>query len=218
MFDLDNTLYPASCDLFAQVDVRITGYIADHLGVGAEDARALQKSYFANYGTTMRGLMTEHGVDPDHFLDYVHRIDHSPVRPAPGLNDALGRIEGTKYVFTNASVDHAEAVMERLGVSHHFVDIFDIAAADYQPKPDPAFYDAFLSRHGIVPERAVLLDDMAKNLRPAHERGVTTVWVRTDSRWSSDGHDESFIDYVTEDVAAWLEGVLAARGLMTGGT
>ncbi|MGI9387304.1 MAG: pyrimidine 5'-nucleotidase, partial [Methyloligellaceae bacterium] len=183
-FDLDNTLYPSSCNLFAQVDVRITDYIAGHLDITADEARALQKNYFRSYGTTMRGLMTEHGVDPDHFLDYVHRIDHSPVQAAPALDDALTRIAGTKYVFTNASVAHAESVMNRLGVAHHFEDIFDIAAAAYQPKPHPDFYDGFLARHGIAPRSAVLLDDMAKNLQPAHERGMTTVWVRTDSRWS----------------------------------
>ncbi len=210
-FDLDNTLYPASCNLFAQVDRLIHGYIVEHLGLPADEARTLQKSFWRQHGTTMNGLMSEHGIDPHHFLDYVHAIDHSPVEPNPALDRALGRLEGTKYIFTNASVRHAEAVLDRLGIAHHFADIFDIVAADFQPKPLDHFYDTFIALHGVDPARTLLIDDMAKNLAPAHARGMTTVHIRTPSDHAMDGHDADHVHHGAEDLLVWLEAVLDAR-------
>lgn len=210
-FDLDNTLYPASCNLFAQVDRRIHRYIIEHIGLATDEARVLQKNYWRHHGTTMNGLMTEHGVDPHHFLDYVHAIDHSPVAPNPALDRALERLAGTKYVFTNASVGHAQAVLARLGVAHHFADIFDIVAADFRPKPHDHFYDAFIARHGVDPTRTVLIDDMAKNLVPAHLRGMTTVHIRTGSDHAMEGHDAVHVHHCAEDLLVWLEALLEAR-------
>ena len=209
-FDLDNTLYPASCNLFAQVDRLIHGYIVEHVGLEPDAARTLQKSFWRQHGTTMNGLMAEHGVDPHHFLDYVHAIDHSPVAANPALDRALGALEGTKYIFTNASVRHAEAVLDRLGVAHHFVDIFDIVAADFHPKPQDHFYDSFIDRHGIDPARTILIDDMAKNLAPAHARGMTTVHIRTASDHAMEGHDSDHVHHGAEDLLEWLEALLEA--------
>jgi putative hydrolase of the HAD superfamily len=211
VFDLDNTLYPAECNLFAQVDVRIGDYIARALDIPHDEARRMQKGFFRAYGTTMRGLMTEYGVDPDDFLDYVHAIDHSPVPPSPALDRALAALDGAKYVFTNGSAAHAEKVMDRLGVTDRFDAVFDIAAADYQPKPADHFYDRFLAIHAVEPSRAVLVEDLAVNLKPAHERGMVTVHVVTENAYAMEGHDADFVHHRTDDLVGWLERVVAAQ-------
>jgi putative hydrolase of the HAD superfamily len=145
LFDLDNTLYPARCNLFAQIDVRIGRYIADWLKVDAEEARRVQKQYWRDHGTSMRGMMSLHGVDPKHYLDYVHDIDYSPVEANPALEAALRALPGRKIIFTAGDVPHAEKVMERLGVAHHFEAIFDVAAGDYWPKPHRQIYDKLVT-------------------------------------------------------------------------
>ena len=211
VFDLDNTLYPAHCDLFKQVDVRIGQYIANRFNIPYEQARWLQKSYFRGYGTTMKGLMTEYGVNPIEFLDFVHLIDHSPVQADPRLDAALAALPGPKYVFTNASVAHSEKVLERLGVTHRFDGIFDIIAAEFDPKPHDAFYDRFLERHGVIAKAAALFEDMARNLAPAHARGMTCVLVETDNAFSMEGHEGEHVHHRTRDLAGWLEAVIAAR-------
>ncbi len=213
VFDLDNTLYPASCNLFAQIDRRMGTFISEFLGVDRAAARRVQKSFFRKYGTTMRGLMTEHGLDPEVFLDYVHRIDHSPVQPDPALDHALTRLDGPKYVFTNGSREHAEKVIARLGVGHHFERIFDIAAAGYLPKPNPDSYARLVRATGLRPERAVLVDDIPKNLEPAAALGMTTVWMRSQTEYAEVGDkDGDFIDHVADELAGWLGAVIDARG------
>ena len=137
MFDLDNTLYPAACRLFDQVDARIVQFIVEKLALDAKQARVLQKRYFKEHGTTLSGLMKLHDTDPDEYLDYVHDIDRSAIQPSRELDEALGRLDGRKVIFTNGSADHAQKVMSRLEVGHHFDVVFDIAAANYLPKPDP---------------------------------------------------------------------------------
>jgi putative hydrolase of the HAD superfamily len=210
IFDLDNTLYPASCNLFAQVDTRIGAFIAEMLDVDAEEAHRLQKHYFRTYGTSLRGLMLHHSVDPHVFLDFVHRIDLTRIPPDPALDRALARLPGRKVVFTNGSAKHAENVMARLGVSQHFEAVFDIVAADYFPKPEPFVYDVMVRRHWIDPRRAVMIEDLPKNLVPAHAMGMTTVLVRTGSDWAQDGADGEHIHHVTDDLVAWLGDIVAA--------
>ena len=184
MFDLDNTLYPAACRLFDQVDARIGQFIVEKLALDAKQARVLQKRYFKEHGTTLSGLMKLHDTDPDEYLDYVHDIDRSAIQPSRELDEALGRLDGRKVIFTNGSADHAQKVMARLEVGHHFDVVFDIAAANYLPKPDPATYRALIDEHAIEPSRAVLIDDISHNLRPAAELGMTTVWVRSEETWA----------------------------------
>ena len=212
IFDLDNTLYPASCDLFEQVRVRIGGFIAERFGLSPDDASALQRRYFKQYGTTLRGLMTVDGVAPEEFLDYVHDIDVSPVPPSPGLDRSLEALDGRKLIFTNASTAHAERVMDRLGVARHFDAVVDIAASDYRPKPDRRSYDRMIAAHGIDPATAVMVEDMAVNLVPARALGMTTVWVRTEHDWTGPRPGETHVDREIDDVAAWLESIVAARG------
>ena len=211
IFDLDNTLYPAAVDLFSQIDIRMRAYIADFLGLGLEEAFAVQKRYFAQFGTSMRGLMDLHGLDPAAFLEHVHDIDVSVLEPAPELEAALRALPGRKLVFTNASVAHAERVLCRLGIDHHFADIFDIVAAEYRPKPEAEIYGRLISRYQIEPASAVMVEDMARNLAPAAALGLTTVWVCTRSEWGAWGSDGTHIHHVVEDLAPWLTKVAAGR-------
>lgn len=212
LFDLDNTLYPSSCKVFDQVDVLIREYIRNLLDLDEAGADALRKHYWHNHGTTMNGLMADHGIDPDEYMDFVHKIDYSIIPPSPELDAALNVIEGPKYVFTNANVRHAEVVLERIGIAHHFEAIFDIKAASYQPKPLDHFYDTFLEEHGVAPAKSALVEDMAKNLKPAHERGMTTVLVHSESDFAMQGHDEEHVHHRTDDLAGWLAKVAEARG------
>ncbi len=205
IFDLDNTLYPASCNVFPLIERRMGAFIASHFGLSPEAARQRQKHYFRKYGTTLRGLMVEHAIDPGVFLDYVHAIDLSVIVPDPGLDRALARLPGRKLVYTNASRRHALAVMARLGIASHFEAIHDIADAGFLPKPDPRSYDGLVAQHAIDPARACLIEDMAGNLVPAAALGMATAWVRTDLAWCQPepgtlGH----IHYVIDDLAAWL--------------
>ena len=207
IFDLDNTLYPARFNLFDQVDVRIGQFIAEALEVDHDEARRVQKQYFRTHGTTLRGLMDHHGVDPADFLDFVHDIDYRTIPPNAELARALGRLPGRKVIFTNGTTDHADRVIDRLGVARHIEGTFDIVDADYVPKPEPGTYDTMLARFGIDPRRAVMVEDIARNLAPAAALGMTTVWVRTDSVWGAEGSESRYVHHVIDDVADWLAGL-----------
>lgn len=209
VFDLDNTLYPASCRLFDQISHRMGEWVADFFGVERDEARKLQKEYFHAHGSTLRGLMERHGVEPGPYLDYVHDIDLTLVEPSPALDRALARLPGRKLIFTNATVAHAERVMDRLGVTHHFEGTFDIVAADFVPKPAPAVYDRLVERHLIDPARSVLFEDSARNLAPAADMGMKTVWVRTGHAFSEWGSEGDHIHFVAEDLESWLADYLA---------
>lgn len=212
IFDLDNTLYPARCRLFDQVDRRIGLFIEGFLGVDATEARTIQKRYFRDHGTTLTGLMAHHGVDPEAFLAFVHDIDISPVERSEALERSLRDLPGRKLVFTNGSSDHAERVMERLGVAHHFEGVFDIAAAGYIPKPRPEPYARLIERHGIEPVRAAIIDDIPDNLEPAAKLGMTTVWVRSPEEWAQPKVGDAHLHHVAEDLVSWLEQSVLERG------
>lgn len=210
IFDLDNTLYPAHCDLFAQVSTRMGEYIADYLSIEVHEARRLQKDYFHRHGTTLRGLMLEHAMDPAPFLDYVHDIDLSVVPVDGRLDRALAALPGRKLIFTNGSDWHARRVTAHLGIDHHFEAVFDIVASDYVPKPDPGPYGKLVEMHGVKPASTVMVEDIARNLRPAAELGMTTVWLRTRSAWSGDGTAEDHVHHVADDLADWLDALAAS--------
>lgn len=204
VFDLDNTLYPADCDLFSQIDQRMKAFIADLLKVDYEEARRVQKAFFRSHGTTLRGLMIHHGVNPGDFLAYVHDIDFSPLPRRRRLGTALDRLRGRKFVFTNANAGYAEQVLERLGISRHFEAIFDIAAANFVPKPDAAPYRELIARHDIDPARTVMVEDLARNLAPAAALGMTTVWVPNGMELSALGAGDGHVHHVVEDLENWL--------------
>jgi putative hydrolase of the HAD superfamily len=180
VFDLDNTLYPASCNLFAQVDRRMSEYIARMLGVPQAHARHLQKAYYRQFGTTLAGLMRVHKLPPGPFLEYVHDIDVSVVPRSPKLEAAISALPGRRLIFTNGSRRHAENVAEKLGVLHLFEDICDIAALDYVPKPERAAFDSLLRLHGVDPATSAMFEDMPHNLEVASDIGMTTVLVHSD--------------------------------------
>jgi putative hydrolase of the HAD superfamily len=212
VFDLDNTLYPHHLNLWQQVDERIRNFVSDFLKIPYEEAFRLQKDYYKRYGTTMRGLMTEHGLQPDAFLEMVHEIDHSPLTPNPALGAAIEKLSGRKLIMTNGTRKHAETVLRRLEIHRHFDDVFDIAAADLDPKPLPQVYDRFLARHGVDPEKAAMFEDLARNLEVPHALGMTTVLVVPEGTrevfredWELEGRDALHVDHVTEDLAAFLE-------------
>lgn len=211
VFDLDNTLYPHHLNLWQQVDVRIRDFVAAWLKVSPEEAFRIQKDYYRRYGTTMRGMMLEHGVHADDYLAYVHEIDHSPLEPNPAMGDAIAALPGRKLILTNGSVAHAGKVLARLGISHHFEAVFDIIAAGLEPKPAPQTYHRFLQRHGVDPLRAAMFEDLARNLAVPHQLGMTTVLVVPDDSkevvredWELEGRDAVHVDHVTEDLTGFL--------------
>jgi putative hydrolase of the HAD superfamily len=214
IFDLDNTLYPRHTNLFQQVDARIRAYVQKLLDVDEDEAHRIQKSYYRDHGTTLRGLMIRHHVDPDDFLEFVHNIDHSPVEPDPALRRAIKRLPGRKFIFTNGSRTHAEKVAARLGVTEHFEEIFDIAAADLVPKPNPRTYERFVKRFAIVPERAAMFEDLARNLVIPKTLGIQTVLVVPPGtrevfheEWEMEGRHDDYVDFVTDDLARFVEDV-----------
>jgi putative hydrolase of the HAD superfamily len=180
IFDLDNTLYPARCNLFAEVDARMGKFIADYLDVPFAHARYLQKSYYRQFGTTLSGLMQVHKLDPQPFLDYVHDIDLSAVPELPELAAAVEALPGRKLIFTNGSRGHAERVAAKLGVLHLFEDICDIAACEYVAKPSADAFDRMVKRHGIAAREAAMFEDMPHNLEAPHTLGMVTVLVHSD--------------------------------------
>ena len=212
VFDLDNTLYPHHVNLWQQVDERIRDYIAAFLQIPPAEAFRVQKEYYKRYGTSMRGLMTEHGMAPDDFLDFVHQIDHSPLEPNPTLGRAIARLPGRKLILTNGTRRHAQAVLARLKLERHFEDVFDIVAAELEPKPSPQTYARFLKAHAVDPARAAMFEDLARNLEVPHALGMTTVLVVPEHTrevfredWELEGRDAPHVDHVTEDLAGFLE-------------
>jgi len=211
VFDLDNTLYPPKCDLFAQVDVRMRDFISDYLKIDPVEARRLQKLYYVEHGTTLNGLMRVHDLKPAAFLDYVHQIDVSHMPPANDLNTALSRLPGRKVIFTNGTTAHAENVTNQLGITHHFSAVYDIVSVDYMPKPNRASYDRFLADSGIDPTRASMFEDIARNLVAPHDLGMTTVWVRPGEpgperhqQMAHEGAEGPHVHHVTDDLATFL--------------
>jgi putative hydrolase of the HAD superfamily len=214
VFDLDNTLYPHHVNLWQQVDQRIGEFIGAYLKVSAEQARIIQKDYYRRYGTSMRGMMTEHGVHADDYLAYVHQIDHSPLEPNPAMGAAIARLPGRKLILTNGSTDHAEAVLTRLGLARHFEAVFDIIAAELEPKPAARTYHKFLTRHDVDASKAAMFEDLARNLVVPHQLGMTTVLVVPDGSqevvredWELEGRDDPSVDHVTDDLTGFLQGL-----------
>lgn len=208
VFDLDNTLYPAGCGVFEQVEVRIRGFVERRLGLAPDAAHAEQKRFWRTYGTTLRGLMIEHGMEPAEYLAEVHDVDLGGIPVDPRLDVALAALPGRKLVFTNADRAHADRVLARLGVAGHFEAIFDIASADWVPKPAEAPYRQLFERHGVDPVSAVMFEDAAANLGPAAAFGMATVLVRHPA---DDGPVAPHVHHVTHDLPAWLMERVPAR-------
>ncbi|MGA2288330.1 pyrimidine 5'-nucleotidase [Bradyrhizobium sp.] len=216
VFDLDNTLYPHHVNLWQQVDQRIGEFVGAFLGVSTAEARRIQKDYYLRYGTTMRGMMTEHGVRADDYLAYVHQIDHSPLQPNPAMGAAIAKLRGRKLILTNGSTDHAGKVLERLGLAAQFEAVFDIIAAELEPKPAPRTYQKFLRDHAVNPATSAMFEDLARNLVVPHLLGMTTVLVVPDGStevvredWELEGRNAAHVDHVTDDLTGFLQGLSA---------
>jgi putative hydrolase of the HAD superfamily len=208
IFDLDNCLYPASAGLFSLIDQRMGAYIERLLGCDPIEARRVQKAHFHEHGTTLAGLMKEHGIDPHDFLGHVHDIPLDRIARDDRLARALGRVPGRKFVFTNGDAPYARRVLEAIGVHGHFDELHDIHASELRPKPDPHGYELLCDRFGIDPRHALLADDMVQNLAPAKALGMTTIWVDNGSERGNHGYDERVVDVRVTDVGEWLESIL----------
>lgn len=208
VFDLDNCLYPASTGLFALIDERMGAYIQRLLQCDPVEARRVQKAHFHQHGTTLAGLMADHGVDPHEFLADVHDIALDRVAPDERLARGLGRLPGRKFVFTNGDAPYATRVLEAIGIHEHFEQLHDIHASELKPKPNPHGYGLLCERFGIDPARAVLVEDMAQNLRPAKALGMTTVWVDNGSERGNHDYDPAIVDLRIQDVGEWLHDML----------
>ncbi|AYC99466.1 HAD family hydrolase [Neorhizobium sp. NCHU2750] len=216
VFDLDNTLYPHHVNLFAQIDVNMTAYVQELLQLERDEARALQKRYYHEHGTTLQGLMLHYGIDPDGFLERAHAIDYSALMPNPELGAAINALPGRKFIFTNGSVPHAEAAARALGILDNFDDIFDIVAAGYVPKPAGATYDKFASLHRVDTTKAAMFEDLPRNLTVPKALGMRTVLLVPRNldevlmeRWEVLSEEDDHIDYVTDDLAGFLKGLPA---------
>ena len=208
IFDLDNTLYPASADLFGLIDAKMTAYVQDLLGLDWQAARTLQKDYFHAHGTTLSGLMADHGVDPHSFLSYVHDIEMDALVEDRRLVEAIARLPGRKLIFTNGDASYAGRVLARLGLSESFEAIHDIHACAYEPKPHPNAYQSMARAFGIVLQESLFVEDMARNLKPAKAIGMTTVWVNNGSEQAREADDRAYVDYEVADLGAWLHDIL----------
>ena len=210
IFDLDNTLYPARCDLFARIDARMTAYVGRLLGVDRAEAFRIQKRYFLDHGTTLAGLMANHDIDPHDFLNDVHDIEMELLEENAPLAAAIARLPGRKLVFTNGDARYAGRVLDQLGLRGSFEAVHDIHAMDLKPKPAASAYAGLCAAFGLDPHASLFADDMARNLAPAKVIGMTTLWVDNGSE-QGESADRGFIDFTTTDVTDWLHDILGEQ-------
>jgi len=209
IFDLDNTLYSADSGIFQQVHILMGEFVSKHLNIEIKEAKELQKKYYKQHGTTLRGMMDNHGVDPDLFLFEVHKLDYSIISPNEELNKQLEKLEGRKIIYTNANRQHADDVLKKLKLDHMFTEIFDVKTANYIPKPEIAPYKQIIKDFEINPSKAIMFDDIAKNLVPAKNVGFTSVWIDAGYENFSDDIEKSkkFLDYGTKNISNFLNQV-----------
>ncbi len=207
VFDMDNTLYPASANLFAPVERRMTQFIIDLLDLPEDEAAALREGYFLEHGTTLSGLMADHGVDPHAFLGYVHDVEMDVLEENAPLAALIARLPGRKLVFTNGDMPYAEKVLDRLGLGASFEGVHDIHAMSLQPKPAASAYAGLCAAYGIDPTTSFFADDMVRNLVPAKAIGMTTLWIDNGSQ-QMPGSAREHIDYTTGDLTGWLADIL----------
>jgi len=209
IFDLDNTLYSADSGIFQQVHTLMGDFVSKNLKIELKKAKELQKKYYKQHGTTLKGMMDNHNVDPDIFLSEVHNLDYSIVEPNHELNEQLERLEGRKIIYTNANRQHADNVLKRLELTHMFKEIFDIKDANYIPKPEISPYIQIIDDYDINPTSAIMFDDIAKNLVPAKNVGFTSVWIDAGYENFSDDIESSkkYLDYETKNISNFLNQV-----------
>jgi putative hydrolase of the HAD superfamily len=204
IFDLDNTLYCSSTNVFGKIDKKMCEYIMEKLNVSRQEALKIKDQYFHEHGTTLNGLMQKHNIDATHFLEFVHNIDYDFLKHDEMLNQAIKKLPGEKIIFTNGSKKHAIRVIEKLGIDSNFEKIFDIVDSDYIPKPDINPYKKLISTFKIQCSKAILFDDIAKNLEPAHALGMRTAWVENNDPYCRKGFDSSHVHYRVKNLKDFL--------------
>ena len=205
IFDLDNTLYSAKTKVFEQVDKKMSEYISKKLNVSTAEAKEIQKNYFHEYNTTLNGMIKNHKIDADEFLEFVHNIDIDFLKKDLILGEELKKLDGKKIIFTNASRKHALNVTKRIGIDHYFDDIFDIIDSEFVPKPAIQSYKKLVEKHKIDPKLCGFVEDIARNLKPAYEMGMKTVWIENDEPWAKKFSDGDFIDFKTNNLSEFLK-------------
>ena len=205
IFDLDNTLYSGETRVFEQVDKRMSKYISEKLNVGILEAKEIQKNYFYKYNTTLNGMMKNHKIEANEFLEFVHDIDIDFLKKDVPLGEELRKLEGKKIIFTNGSKKHALNVTQRIGIDQYFDDIFDIVDCNFIPKPKMEPYEKLVKKHKIDPNLCVLIEDIARNLKPAYEMGMKTVWIENKEPWAAKFSDSDFINYRTKNLTEFLK-------------
>jgi putative hydrolase of the HAD superfamily len=209
--DLDNTLYPADSGLMSAVGGRMLRYIVERIGLPPDEAEQLKLQYYREYGTTMRGLILHHGIDPEDYLAFVHDVPlEGYIRPNPDLDTMLAGIPLRKAVFTNADEDHAIRVLDRLGVRHHFERIVDVHEFGFNSKPHADAYRRILEVLDAHPAQCIMVDDSAENLAPARALGMLTVLAGNESPLqtrSQDGTDLHIIDILdlADAIHPWMK-------------
>ena len=209
LFDLDNTLYSAETGIFDQVDQLMGKFISRHLNLEMPEAKKLQKEYFKEHGTTLRGLMDNHNIDPELFLNEVHKLDYSIIKPDILLKNALENLTGRKIIFTNANKSHVDKVLSQLNINNIFDSVYDITDADYCPKPDIETYKSLIKKYNIDAEKTIMFDDIARNLVPASKLGFTTVWIDIGKENYSDDikNSKKYLNYETTSLPLWLNSI-----------
>ena len=205
IFDLDNTLYSGKTKVFEQVDKRMSKYISNKLNISVEEAKKIQKNYFYEYNTTLNGMIKNHKIDPDEFLDFVHDINIDFLQKDTLLGEEIKKLDGKKIIFTNGSRKHAINVTKQIGIDRLFDGIFDIVDAEFIPKPSIEPYKKLVEKHKIDPKLSVLVEDIARNLKPAYEMGMKTVWIENDEPWASKFSDSNFVNYKTNNLSEFLK-------------
>ena len=200
IFDLDNTLYSGKTRVFEQVDKKMSKYISEKLNITVEEARKIQKNYFHEYNTTLNGMIKNHKIDANEFLEFVHDIDIDFLKKDEKLAEEMKKLEGKKIIFTNGSKKHAINVTRRIGIEQYFDGIFDIVDSDFIPKPSIEPYKKLVEKHKIDPKLSVLVEDIARNLKPAYEMGMKTVWIENDEPWAKEFSESNFINYKTNNI------------------
>ena len=205
IFDLDNTLYSGKTRVFEQVDKKMSKYISEKLNVNIVEAKEIQKNYFYEYNTTLNGMINNHKIDANEFLEFVHDVDIDFLKKDSLLNEELMKLDGKKIIFTNSSRKHAMNVIRKIGIDQHFDDIFDIVDSEFVPKPDIVSYKKLVEKHKIDPKLCVFIEDIARNLKPAYEMGMKTIWIENDEPWAKKFSDSDFINYKTNNLPEFLK-------------
>ena len=211
IFDLDNTLYSGDTKVFDQVDKKMSKFISDKLGVSIEEAKKIQKNYFYEYNTTLNGMIKNHKIDADEFLEFVHDVNLDFLKADKPLEKEISNLNGKKFIFTNGSRAHAANVTKRIGIEKLFDGVFDIVESEFIPKPSVEPYKKIIEKYKIDPQYSIFIEDIARNLKPAYDLGMKTVWIKNDEPWAAKFSDSDFINYKTDNLAKFLKEINELR-------